>query len=175
VTHARAVADPDITARRDELLKQQAAIGAELAHVELRLAADIIRSVFGTAAVWLLVDVDNGDGNSIDVNLLVVLDSDQKPLWFNSSGGRHDATCYPYAFDVADRDHVRPATEMDNQTQATLIGHLTDAYNAVGGPCGAWFPTSDEHYSPGFNVLCLSIPAAFDPYKPDNPDEEPKF
>jgi hypothetical protein len=178
VTHARAVADPDITARRDELLKQQAAIGAELAHVELRLAADIIRRVFGTAAVWLLVDVDSSDGvdngTGIDINLLVVLDGDQKPLWFNSSGGRHDATGYPWAYGIAD-DHGRPATDMDNQTQAALIGHLAAAYNASGGASGAWFPTSDEHYGFGFNVLCLSIPAAFDPYKPDNPDEEPKF
>jgi hypothetical protein len=179
MTRARAAADPDITARRDELLKQQATIGAELAHIELRLAADIIRSVFGTAAVWLLVDVDSSDGvdagTGIDVNLLVILDGDQKPLWFNSSGGRHDATGYPYAFDVADDHHVRPATEMDNQTQAALTGHLAAAYNAAGGASGAWFPGGgDEHYGFDFNVLTLSIPAAFDPYKHDDPDEEPK-
>lgn len=167
-------ADLAITDRRDVLLKQRAAISAELAHVELRLAADVLRQIFGTAAVWLLVDKDSDDGDSTDINLLVVLDRNHQPLWFNSSGGRYDSNDYPGAHDVAD-GHGRPYEEMAGEAQTALIRHLTAAYDAVGGVTGAWFPSGDDFYGLDFNVLCLSIPAAFDPYTVDDPDKEPTF
>lgn len=163
-----------VEARRAELRQQRDAISAELAHVELHLAADIVRRVFGTAAVWLLVDKNSDDADGTDINLLVVLDGNHKPLWFNSSGGRYDSNDYPGAHAVAD-DHGQPTTEMDGQTQQDLIGHLTAAYDAVGGVTGAWFPSGDEFYALDFNVLVLSIPAAFTAYKAGDDQEEPKF
>lgn len=163
-------ADPDVIANRDQLLKRHTEIRAELAHVELRLAADIIRHLFGTAAVWLLADHDS-DGT--DITPLVVLDGDGKPLWFNSSGGRHDGNDYPGAQDIAD-DHGRPLREMDQAAQTALIGHLAAAYDAD-GVSGAWFAGADDFYGSDFNILTLSVPAAFEPYQPDDPDEEPKF
>jgi hypothetical protein len=167
-------ADPAVAARRDELEKQRDAIAAELAHVELRLAADIVRHVFGTAAVWLKVDKDEHEQYGTAITLLVVLDADTQPLWFNSDGGRHDSNEYPGAHTIAD-DHGRPTREMDTETQAALVGHLTAAYDAAGGPSGALFATSDDFYGYELNVLCLSIPAAFDPFNPDAEPVEPQF
>jgi hypothetical protein len=160
--------------RRAELKQQRAQLSAELAHIELRLAADILRHIFGTAAVWLIVDKDSTDGIDTDINLMLVKDADHNVLWFNSSGDRYDCNDYPGAHDIAD-DHGRPTREMDGQTQAALIKQLTAAYDAVGGVSGALFVTSDEHFGFDYNLLCLSIPAAFDPYQPDNPDQELEF
>ncbi len=167
-------ADPAVDARRSELEKQRDAISAELAHVELRLAAGIVRHIFGTAAVWLKVDKDEHDVYGTAITPLVVLDADHKPLWFNSDGNAYDSNEYPGAQEVAD-DHGRPIREMDTDAQTALVGHLTAAYDATGGPTGAWFPTSDEFYGFDRNVLCLSIPAAFDPYDPNADQRDPLF
>lgn len=159
--------DPDVEARREALLHQRETVGAELAYVELRLAAHILWNLYGNDAVQLLVDKYTNSHGETEITPLVLLDSNDQPLWFSSAlpgDIPYDSSEYPGAAAVAD-DHGHPAREMDEATQEALVGHLTAAYDAVGGASGALSPAPDDFYG-GLNVLALNVHAAFDPHTP---------
>jgi hypothetical protein len=176
MTPEQSRADLTVEARRIELIAQRTAITAELAHVELHLAADIVRHVFGPTAVWLLLAKDTSDDGNTVITPLVVLGGggDQPPLWFNSSDDRYNSGDYPGACTISG-EHGRPLRDMDTATREALVAHLTAAYDAVGGVSGALFVSGDDFYPSDVNVLTVSIPAALDPYEPGDPDESLAF
>lgn len=132
---------------------QQAA--AAVGTIELATAASLLRRMFGEDARRALVYKDTYEST---MHLLVVLDADGDPLWFNNN--RAETWGYPGVEDISD-DHGRPMTDVDPNARYTVEDHLERNYDALSGPSEAFEAATSDHFtSDDHQLMSLDINAA---------------
>lgn len=143
--------DPAETAALEATRDAYTTAGRDLGNAELAAAARLVRKLMGEHSAELLVSRDARDG-AADITLLVLLDTNRNPLWFNTES-RYDCWDYPGAAAISD-DHGRPVTDMERDVVYTIEHHLEDAYAAFPGTSGA---LAEDPLSQRFNEKVLLV------------------
>jgi hypothetical protein len=138
-------------------------IGHKLAHAEKGCAARVLFSLFGSYAVRLLVAKDETDSGDTTIVPLVLLDKDNKPLWFNADDDLYGSGDYPGTEDIK-TSTGQPVRSVTRQVTETLAAHLEAAYDAVGGCGHALDADTDDHFGAVVNLLVFDIPDALLPF-----------
>ena len=135
----------------------------KLAHAELGFAARVLFTLFGAYATRLLVAKDETISGDTTIVPLVLLDNDDKPIWFN-----HDDTLYGSS-DYPGVEHIKtpggqPVHPVTRHVTEALAAHLEAAYDAVGGCCHALDAETNDHFGTEPNLLVFDIPEALLPF-----------
>lgn len=140
--------DPADVAARDEAAATHERTGQALGRTELRLAARILRNLWGSTAARLVIREDVDEHEDTDIDALLLFDTNGELLWYSDNY----ASDYPGATDL-DRTMSREAVGM-------IEGHLHSAYDAMNGSGQGLSVTEDDHFGFGWNLLELDIDAA---------------
>lgn len=147
----------EISNRLHKVRREAAEINAALADAEFAGAADIARQVWGADAVAILLDLNTSVDGTHAADVLIVLDHNGEPLWFNANS-YYEASNYPGAKAISD-DRGCPVDDVKYAVTGEIAGHVEAGYEAFDGVHGALDVSYDKHFDPdtGINLLVLNI------------------
>lgn len=125
--------------------------GYGLADLEMAAAAHLVRNAIGADAMSVLIEKDTNDGGDTAMELLVVFDEHDQPIWVNTD----NVPDYPGADEVSESALGALPTNL----HWPIADHLERAYDLQSGAGHGLDVTTDDHFEGDPNLLLLDISA----------------